>query len=96
MEEQRAEGIKFESKTYTLKEGTTLFSGPYGESGEVIGHVEGGSLITSVFTDKKLKRVSSDGWIFFPTSHIVRVGPNSEARAWIAKSPGKTKGFVKI
>ena len=96
MAEEGVERVKFKAKIYNLKKGTTLFSGPYPEYGEVIGHVEEKGLKTNVFTDEKLKRISTAGWVFFPTTHTVEIDEDREVKAWIAKMPGKGKGFVKI
>ena len=90
------EKTEFKTKIYTLRKGTTLFSGAYPEYGEIVGHVNNEKgLKTSVITDQRLRRTSSTGWIFFQTNHTVDLGQGREVDAWVAKMPG-IKGFVKI
>lgn len=87
---------KEQPRIFTLKKGTSFYSGPYPDSGEWIGRAEE-NITTGVYTDKKYIRISSIGWIFFPTTHQVPYGgdPKRQIPAWVAKISGKEKGFVK-
>ncbi|PJE67507.1 hypothetical protein COU95_02105 [Candidatus Shapirobacteria bacterium CG10_big_fil_rev_8_21_14_0_10_40_9] len=81
---------------FTLKKGTRFYSGPYPDGGEFICRAEE-DITTGVYTDKKHKKQSSIGWIFFPTTHQVPYGgdPKRQIPAWVAKTHWKQQGFVK-
>lgn len=71
---------------YTLAEGTTLWTGPLGGTGEFIGHVE------KTARAHVLRKIIIDGMVSFFVE--VESPPEQKGRYWVTKRFGRGRGFL--